>query len=78
MQEFEIELHSFRQVQDFVILAGQQPFDIRAGNSWQDINGKDLMGMFSLDYSRPVRIKMECSQEAFHTFQQEVCQFLAK
>lgn len=68
MQEFHMELASFEQVQGFVRLAAKQPFEIRVGNDHQRINGKDLMGMFSLDYSRPVRVSAECSQDLFSEF----------
>ena len=78
MQEFQIQPTSFQQVQDFVCLAAQQSFDIRAGNDWQRINGKDLMGMFSLDYSRPVRIQAECDDEAFRVFQAEAFKLLTE
>lgn len=72
MQEFHMELASFQQVQDFVRLAAEQPFEIRVGNDHQRINGKDLMGMFSLDYSRPVRVFAECAQDVFEAFRQSV------
>ena len=72
MWEFHISIESFQQVQDFVELANEQPFDISVGNERQDINGKDLMGMFSLDYNRPLRVRMHCSEEAFLNFQKEV------
>ena len=68
MQEFHMELTSFQQVQDFVRLAAEQPFEIRVGNDHQRINGKDLMGMFSLDYSRPVCVSAECADNLFAEF----------
>ena len=68
MQEFHMELTSFQQVQAFVRLAAEQPFEIRVGNDHQRINGKDLMGMFSLDYSRPVHVIADCAQELFEAF----------
>ena len=77
MWEFNITIHSFQQVQDFVTLAAAQPFDISVGNEYQEINGKDLMGMFSLDYSRPLRVKMRCSEDAFLQFQQKTEGILA-
>ena len=77
MREFHIAMHSFRQVQDFVDLAMEQPFEISVGNDQQNINGKDFMGMFSLDYSRPVRVKMHCTDEQFHHFHKTVTQKLA-
>lgn len=72
MQEFHMELSSFQQVQNFVRIAAEQPFEIRVGNDHQRINGKDLMGMFSLDYSRPVCVFAECAQDLFEAFHQSV------
>ena len=72
MQEFHMELCSFRQVQNFVRLAAEQPFEVRVGNDHQRINGKDLMGMFSLDYSRPVRVLAECEAQLFEKFRSSV------
>ncbi len=76
MQEFDIVLRSFRQVQRFVALAEQQHFDVHVGNDWQHINGKDLMGMFSLDYSRPVRVSMHCTPEEYAGFREAAAEFL--
>jgi len=74
MKKFDIILCSFRQVQDFVALAMKQPFEVRVGNDRQHINGKDFMGMFSLDYSRPVQVTVTCSDEEFARFHQQACQ----
>ena len=77
MREFDIVLSSLRQVQDFVKLAMVQPFDISVGNDRQHINGKDLMGMFCLDHSEPLRVSMICSQEEFLCFHASAQPFLA-
>ena len=77
MWEFHISIHSFNQVQDFVRVACQQKFDVTVGNDHQTINGKDLMGMFSLDYSRPLCVKMHCTEEEFLSFRQAAEPFLA-
>ena len=71
MQEFDIVICSFRQMQQFVSLAMSQPFEITVGNSRQQINGKDFMGMCSLDYSRPVHVSARCSEEEFENFHQK-------
>ena len=76
MREFYISIHSFQQVQDFVQLACQKNFDVTVGNDHQSINGKDLMGMFSLDYERPLQVKMHCSEEEYLQFKQEAQSFL--
>ena len=74
MKQFQISIRSFRQVQDFVTLAVKQPFEVLVGNERQRINGKDLMGMFSLDYTRPVQVSVSCSEEEFLRFQQSAAQ----
>ncbi len=68
---FHIRLTSFEQVKTFVALAARQPFDVQVGNDRQTINGKDLMGMFCLDYSRPVNVYVNCSADEFKSFQQD-------
>ena len=77
MREFHIVLRSLRQVQEFVAIAMVQPFDVLVGNERQHINGKDLMGMFSLDYSAPIPVRMKCTQEEFSSFCASASQYLA-
>lgn len=77
MREFDIVLRSLGQIQDFVKIATNQPFEVKVGNEWQDINGKDLMGMFSLDYCRPLRVSVICSEEEYCRFRQQAAKYLA-
>lgn len=77
MHKFDIAIRSFRHVQDFVTLAMAQPFEILVGNDHQHINGKDFMGMFTLDYSRPVQVAVRCSEEECNLFRQKVAQVLS-
>ena len=76
MRQFDIAIRSFRQVQEFVSLATVQPFDVFVANDKQQINGKSFIGMFSLDYSRPLHVCVTCSEEEFCRFRQEANQFL--
>lgn len=69
---FQIFLTSYEQIKTFVALAARQPFDIRVGNDRQNINGKDLMGIFSLDFTRPVRVHADCSADEGAAFRQDV------
>lgn len=69
---FHISLTSFEQIKTFVALASKQPFAIRVGNDNQNINGKDFMGMASLDYSRPIRVQADCSDDEFAAFRKDV------
>ncbi len=77
MRQFDITLQSFRQVQDFVALAMVQPFEVLVGNDKQMVNGKSFMGMFTLDYKRPLHVSVKCSDEEFGRFQKEANELLA-
>ncbi len=76
MLEFDIILRSLQQVERFVSLAMVQPFEIVVGNERQYVNGKDFMGMFSLDYSSPVRVSAKCTPEQFSCFRTSAEEFL--
>lgn len=65
---FHLSLTSFEQIKTFVSLAARQPFDIRVGNEQQHINGKDLMGIFSLDFTRPVKVEADCTADEAAAF----------
>ena len=76
MREFLINIHSFQDVQDFVAVATVQPFRIVVGNSRHLVNAKSFMGMFSLDYSEPLKVRMNCTEEEFQQFRSAVSRFL--
>lgn len=69
MKEFRITVRSLGQVKEFVALAMVQPFEVFVGNDRQQVNGKSFIGMFSLDYNRPVTVRVKCSDEEFGRFQ---------
>ena len=71
MHQFDIVMHSFQQVQCFVKLAMDKPYDVMVGNEHQNINGKDIMGMFSLDYRFPLKVSVTCSKTEFEAFVKE-------
>lgn len=77
MHQFNINVRSFQQIQDFVSLAMIQPFEVFVGNEKQQVNGKSFIGMFSLDYKRPLQVSVTCSDEEFGRFQQAACRIFA-
>ena len=77
MKQFDISLHSFQDVQDFVELATVQPFRIVVGNDRTRVNAKSFMGMFSLDFCQPVQVRADCDDAACSLFQQAAARFLA-
>ena len=78
MQKINIALHSFKEVQEFITLATVQPFAILVGNDAQQVNGKNFIGMVSLDYSRPVQVQADCDCQAWQSFRSVVNKFLAE
>lgn len=76
MKQFSIVLRSFADVQAFVSLAMVQPFRVLVGGENQSINGKNFMGMFSLDYSRPLQVSVDCDDTEFQRFRKAAAQFL--
>ncbi len=77
MRKFNIFIHSLQEVQDFVALAMVQPFEVLVGNEKTQINGKNFIGMFSLDYRHPLQVTMRCTEEEYLRFRQDAARFLA-
>ena len=69
---FQVFLRSYEQIKTFVALASRQSFDIRVCNDRQSINGKDFMGMCTLDYSRPLKVQADCTDDEAVEFQKNV------
>ncbi len=69
---FYVSMHSVSDVEHFVALASVQPFDISVSVDSRRINGKSLMGIFSLDLNQPVEVRAECSEPEFSVFRQKV------
>lgn len=76
MKQFDITLHSFEDVQNFVELATVQPFRILVGNDRTRVNAKSFMGMFSLDFSAPLQVRADCTQEQCEQFKADAARFL--
>ena len=64
----EIRIKSVRDVLAFVNLATARPFTVWVGNEKHQVNGKSFMEMFCLNFSRPLKVTMECSGEEFRQF----------
>ena len=65
MHSFRVEFRSFEDVRDFVFLSMTRPYDITVSNGNHTVDAKSLMVMFSLDYSRPLEVRADCSDADF-------------
>lgn len=63
MKEFWIRLHSMEDVQEFVALATSRAFPICVRDEQHKIRGGSFMEMFCLDFSQPLRVVAQCSDE---------------
>ena len=77
MREFEICIRSVRDVLTFVNLATARPFDVMVGNEFHQVNGKSFMEMVCLNYSRPLKATMTCSEEEYQQFLLDAASLLA-
>ena len=78
MQNFHITLHSFQEVQEFITLATVQPFAVLVGNEVQQVNGKSFMEMFCLNFGRPLKASMDCTEEEYQQFLRDADALLVK
>lgn len=76
MQEFNIAIHCFPEVRDFISLATVQPFEVFVGNDHQVVNAKGFIGMASLDFSHPLTVLCDCDPDCFRSFRQQASRFL--
>ena len=56
MQAVTISLTQVSQVQDFVNLVNQFPFDIDIVSGRYTVNAKSMLGIYSLDLSKPLQV----------------------
>lgn len=76
MFQFGIQFHSFEDVQRFVDMATQFNFPIIVGNDHYSVNGTSFMGMFSLDYSHALTVRLNCSDEETVRFKEAAKSYL--
>ena len=75
MHTFLVAFRSFEDVREFVSLALTQSYDIFVSNGSHAVDAKSLMVMFSLDYSRPLEVRLDCTAEDFAAFAERAAKF---
>ena len=68
MRQFTIRLRSFQDVQNFVTIAAAQDFSMTVGSPDYYVSATSFMGMFTLDYTRPLECTAECTDEQWEQF----------
>ena len=72
MPHFQIQIHCFQDVLDFVRLATEQPYRIRLSNHWQSANATSFMALASMDHCQPLQVSADCTEEEIADFRQQI------
>ena len=78
MLEFAIRLGSVQDVQDFVAIATTHPFSIIVRDEHNKVKGESFMELFCLNFTHPLRVVCECSQEELDRLMQDMAHFVVK
>lgn len=63
MREFRIVLNEIDKVKAFVNTVNKYPFDVEIMSGRYIIDAKSIMGVFSIDLSKPVRLCINTDDE---------------
>ena len=74
MKNFNIMLHSINDVKTFVNAVNKYDFDVDLTSGRYVVDAKSIMGIFSLDLSKP--IKVEVYSENVGAFMDEMKPFI--
>ena len=76
MSEFQVSLASIKEVRQFVNAATRSPCEVDVCAGRYVVNGKSIMGLFSLDLSHPVTVRLHGSDGDQAAFRQAVTAFI--
>lgn len=57
MKSFNIMLKSINDVKDFVNIVNRYDFDVDLSSGRYVVDAKSIMGIFSLDLSKPIKVE---------------------
>ncbi|NLC67869.1 MAG: HPr family phosphocarrier protein [Clostridiaceae bacterium] len=57
MKSFNIMLKSINDVKDFVNIVNKYEFDVDLSSGRYVVDAKSIMGIFSLDLSKPIKVE---------------------
>lgn len=63
MSRFNIMLKSIQDVKDFVRIVNEFPFDIDLSSGRYIVDAKSIMGIFSLDLSKPILVDTHADKD---------------
>ncbi len=64
MKTVEIRINTINGIRNFVELASRYPFEVDLSSNRYTVNGKSIMGVASLDKSKPITVVLHSEDEA--------------
>lgn len=64
MKSVEIRINTINDIRNFVDLASRCSFDVDLASARYTVNGKSIMGVASLDKSKPLSVLMHTDDDA--------------
>ena len=74
MKSFNVMLKSINDVKDFVNVSNRYDCEIDLSSGRYVVDAKSIMGIFSLDLSKPIKVEIQC--EDSEKFFDEVKKFV--
>ncbi len=78
MQVYQIMLHSMRDVEEFVNQTSRFPGEVDVTTGRYVVNGKSIMGLYSIDLAHPVTVIIQGSQEETDALLSSIKPFLVE
>lgn len=72
-----LNLNSIDNVKEFVNIVGRFEFDMDLGGGRHIIDAKSIMGIFSLDLSKPVEITIHAEESRCSDLLEQISKFIA-
>ena len=76
MQIFNISLNSINDVKEFVNIVSKYDFDVDLTSGRYVVDAKSIMGIFSLNLSKPIKVEAHCEEN--DKFIEEVKRFIVE
>ncbi len=64
METFNIILNSINDVKEFVNIVSKYDFDIDLTSGRYVVDAKSIMGIFSLNLSKPIKVEAHCGDDS--------------
>ncbi|MDY3928616.1 MAG: HPr family phosphocarrier protein [Clostridia bacterium] len=77
MEVFNIILNSINDVKEFVNIVSKYDFDIDLTSGRYVVDAKSIMGIFSLNLSKPIKVEAHCGDQR-DEFMAEVKRFIVE